>query len=264
MRHIIHRPMLSYFLAVMLAALCCLLCNCGVRYSGEAFKADTWPQTPAGKMLQAVLAPNAGVDAIKGLGRVKIRQDGQQDTFRALWIGRQPDQFRLEVLADTGQPIVSFASDGQRFYLLSYSENRLYSRQVSEDSLRRIISIDMTVADLLNLLSGRLPLQQDGYVSLDEGEAAGPMLIVEEKARKRIETIFLDASRDTVREFERRERNGDLLFRAVFEKNGETEGFQLPVSMTIYGDDGAEIQITVERCWVNPVLTQDQFILDAS
>jgi len=260
MRHMIHRPMLPCFLAV----LCCLLCHCSVRYSGEVPPSDAWLQTPAGKMLQEVLTPNSGVDAIKGLGRIKMWQDGQLSTFRALWIGRQPDQFRLEVLADTGQPLISFASDGRRFYLLSYSDNRLYNRKASENGLKRIISIDMTVADLLNLLSGRLPIQQGGDVRFDEGGDAGPALIVEGKACRCIETVFLDASRGTVRAFERRERNGKLLFRAIFEKSGETDGFQMPVSMTIYDDDGAKIQIAVERCWVNPVLTEDQFILDAS
>jgi hypothetical protein len=263
MRQIMLRPMLSCSLAGFLVVLCCFLCHCGVRYTGEV-PPDAGPPSPAEKLLQTILTPNAGVDAIKGLGRVNLWQDGQFNSFRAYWIGRQPDQFRLEVVADTGQPIFSFACDGRRFYFLSYSDNRLYRRKTSDNGLRRIISIDMAVADLLDLMSGRIPIQQGGDASLEENGTEGPLLIVEDRARKCIETAFLDASRTTVREFERRERNGKLLFRAVFEETGKTEGFQLPVSMTICNDDGAEIKITVERCWVNPELTEDQFILEAS
>jgi hypothetical protein len=34
--------------------------------------------------------------------------------------------------------------------------------------------------------------------------------------------------------------------------------------MTIDNDDGAEIKIFVERCWVNPELRGNQFVLEES
>ena len=254
----------SGLLAGLLAVLCCFLCHCGVKYSREAASTSTEPKTPAEKLLQTFLSSNDGLDTIKGLGRVKITQDGQLSSFRAAWIGRQPNQFRIEALAASGRPAISFSSDGTRFYFLSYSDGRLVRRKASENGLGRIVSIDMGVKDFLDLLSGRFPVQQGGGdVRLQENGDFGAILIVEGGACKCIERVFLNADRTRIVRFERRERGGKLLFRVDFGKIKETEGFQLPESMTITDNNGTEIQIAVERCWVNPELDEDAFVLKA-
>lgn len=249
------------FLPFGLVAACCFLCHCSARSPESLVPESDIGHSPAYSMLQSVLATNQQLDTIKGFGRVRLQQDNQLESFRAVWIGRQPDQFLLKVLTPTMQPYLSFACDGKRFYILSHSENKLRSRRANENSLKRIVDIDITLEDFLDLISGRLPVSQMGRVRLEEPVDSSPRLIVDDKELSYIDTISLDADRITASEFERRRRDGRLLFRVLFEERIENEGFRIPKALTIQDDNGRMIHISVEQTWVNQELSDDQFVL---
>lgn len=255
---------LRTFLSFILVVACCFLYSCSARAPRPLAPESDVSHALADSMLQSVLAANEGLYAVKGVGRVKLQLDGQPETFRALWIGRQPDQFLLKVLAITGQPILSFACDGNRIYFLSHSDNKLHRGRATENSLKRIVGIDITLEDFLDLISGQLPVHRGGSVRLEEPDDSGPLLILDGKGLKYIDTISLDIDRITVRGFERRERGGKLLFRVLIEKWRETDGFRLPETITIEDENGGMIHIAVQRVWVNPELSDDQFVLKAS
>lgn len=249
------------FLPFGLVAACCLLCHCSARSPGSLVPESDIRHSPAYSMLQSVLATNEQLDTIKGFGRVRLRQDNQLESFRAAWMGRQPNQFLLKVLTPTMQPYLSFACDGKRIYFLSHSDNKLHSRRANENSLKRIVHIDITLEDFLDLISGRLPVSQGARVRLEEPADSGPLLILDDKELEYIDTISLDVDRITVRGLERRRRNGRLLFSVSFEKRIENEGFWIPKSLTIQDDNGRMIHISVEQTWVNQELSDDQFVL---
>lgn len=251
-------------LSLGLVAACFFLCHCSARPPRTTLVESDAAHALAEGMLETVLAVNADLDAIKGIGRIKLQLENQPDTFRAIWIGGQPDKFLLKLLALTGQPIVSFACDGKNIYLLFHAKNKLHHRRATVNGLKRIVGIDITVADLLNLICGRIPVHQEGSVRLEETADSGPLLILDGKGRNCIETISLDIDRTAVRAYERRERNGKLIFRVLFEKLQETDGFRLPESITVQDDNGGMIHIAIERAWANPELTDDQFVLDVS
>jgi len=242
---------------------CCFLCHCGARHSGIAILETDDRVNEAGRLLRVVLDTNAQVNSIKGIGFVKMREGNQVNTFRAAWIGSRPRKFRLEILAATGQPVMSFASDGKRQYLLSYFDNRLYRKKTSEDGLKRLISITITPEDILDLLSGRLPVRPGSRAAIDHRDGSNtPILMVASPNGGDRESIFpVTDVGEAFHSMERRDRRGKLKFKAVFEKVREENGFQIPEVLTITNDNGAMIQITVERCWVNPVVTEDRFVL---
>ena len=247
-----------------LVAACLFLCHCSARAPIPVSVENDAARARAESMLASVLAVNANLESTKGIGRVKLQLDGQLDIFRAAWIGKQPDRLLLTVLSPTMQPVSSFSCDGERIYLLSYYDNKLHSWRATENGFKRIVGIDITVGDLLDLISGRLPVRETESVRLVESADSGPLLVLDGKGKTCIETISLDTDRTTVREFERRERGGKLLFRVLFEKLKETDGFRLPESLTVQDDNGNMIHIAIERTWVNPELTDDQFVLKAS
>jgi len=255
-----HRVLLCLGLVVS----CILFCHCSARPPGTLPPESELTDPLAEGLLQTVLSANSGLDAIKGMGRVKLRLDNQLNSFRAVWGGRQPDRFRLDILMLTGQPVISFACDGKLIYLLSYSDNKLYRRKATGNGLKRIIDIDITVADFLDLICGRLPIRRGGGARLVEDGQSGPLLVLDGRGRDFIDTISLDSDRRTPREFERREQSGKLLYRVVFESWGETDGFRLPDSITIQDDGGRMIHIDTERAWANPGLTDDKFVLNVS
>jgi hypothetical protein len=239
------------------------LCHCGARFTGALSPESGLEDPRAVRLLNTVLAANDGLESIKGMGRVKLRLDNQLQTFRAAWGGRQPDRFRLDVLVLTGQPVISFACDGDRIYLLSYQENKLYRSRASAKSLKRIISIDMTIEEFLDLVSGRIPVEREGGVRLEESTSdSGPRLVLDGRGRDHHDAVYLDTDRSTVRRFERRDRSGKLIYRVVFGNYGETDGFRLPESITIQDENGQMVHVDVERVWVNPDLTDEQFVLE--
>ena len=79
-------------LSIGLAAACCFLCHCGARSPKPIVPENDATLALAGSMLQSVLSVNRDLTTIKGIGRVKMRSDKQLDSFRAIWIGKQPDQ----------------------------------------------------------------------------------------------------------------------------------------------------------------------------
>ena len=251
------------FLVGFFFTTCCLLCHCGARQTGVSILETADQGNEAAQLLHIILNTNAQVNTIKGIGFVKIRQDNQLNTFRAAWIGSRPQKFRLEILAATGQPILSFASDGKQNYLLSYSDNRLYRKKASGNVLKRLISIAIAPEDILDLLSGRLPVPSDSRAVLEHlGGNDAPVLILHARKGGDSERIFHGTNAGTAfNEMERRDRRGTLKFKAVFEKMQEVEGVRIPKVLTIANDNGAMIQITVERCWVNPVVSEDRFVL---
>jgi len=251
------------FLVGCLLTACCFLCHCGVRHPGSQVFKTADRTNEAAQLLKTVLETNTQIRTIKGIGFVKLRQDNQLNSFRAAWIGSRPQKFRLEILAAIGQPVLSFASDGKRHYLLSYSDNRLYRRKASGNGLKRLIPIAITPEEILDLLSGRLPLHPDSRAAIEyrDGNSA-PMLVLEARKGGGLERIIPGVSGLTAfRGMERYDRRGRLKFKAVFEKMREIGGRQIPEVLTITNDKGAMIQITVQRCWVNPVVSDDRFIL---
>ena len=253
-----------FFLVGCLLSACCVLCHCGTRKPVAPVRQTAERAKEASRLLQKILDTNRQVDTIKGIGSVKIMQDGRLTSFRAAWMGSQPNKFRMEILASTGQPMLSFASNGKRNYLLSYADNRLFKRKASEKGLERFISILITPEDILDLLSGRLPVSPESLaVIVHPDENSPPALVLYDPKRGCRERIYPKTTAgSTFYRMERYDRKGRLKYRVVFEKVRETEDVRIPEELTISNDDGAMIQINIKRFWVNPVVPEDRFVLN--
>ena len=253
-----------FYLAGCLLSACCVLCHCSTRQPIALIHQTTEQAKEASRLMQKVLDTNRQVDTVKGIGSVKIMQDGHVTSFRAAWMGSQPNKFRMEVLASTGQPILSFASDGKRNYLLSYADNRLFKRKASEKGLERFISIVISPEDILDLLSGRFPVCPESRATIEYPDGnRSPVLVLYDHKRGYREKIYPKTKADsTSYRIERYDRKGRLKYRAVSEKVREIEDARIPEQLTISNENGAMIQIDIKRCWVNPVVSEDRFVLN--
>lgn len=249
--------------SVGIVCICLLLCNCGgISPRRISFDSAT-PLTRPEKILQNLLSENSDIRAIKGRGQVKLTQNNLTNSFLAYWMGKTPDQLRIEVRAVSGQALLSFASDGKRIYIYSYAEDRLYRKKASKGTMARIVSVEMTPEDFMDLLSGRIPVHQDGDVRMEQREGEGSLLIVDGRGRDYTDIISLDESGSGIREFQRREGDGQLIFRASFEGNMEEDGHHLPGIIALSNDKGASIDIRIEKCWINPEIDAEQFVLES-
>lgn len=215
------------------------------------------------ELLETVISTNQELESIKGIGRIELLLNNKPETFTATWGGLQPDRLRLDVLSPTGQPVISFACDGEQIYLLSYSDNKLYRRKAAGNGLKKIVAIDISVADFLDIICGRIPIGDIDGARMEEREDLGPLLVVHDRSRNYIDTIFFDMDQCTINEFERRSRSGKLLFHVVFESWMRVNGFSLPKSISIRDEKSGDVRVDARRVWVNPEMNDGQFVLEA-
>ena len=232
---------------LILAAL--LLSRCGMRRELPVSSPEALSR------LQEIRSVNETIDTLKGMGQIKVRQEKSLASFRAAFVGKRPDHFRLEILAVTGQPVLSFASDGNRFYLLSHSDEKLYQKKADEKGLGQFLPVSLTPEEILDLLCGRLPLSKDGHAHLTDGA-----LVVE--SRNTVDLVPL--TEDGFLTMERRDRKGSLLFTLRVEKTRTVDGKILPQLLTLSDSEGVLLQLTVETYWLNQAVPEDRFVLKGS
>ena len=239
------------------------MCRCTTIRPGSVVFETDGKTGEAAQLLKVLSDTNRQISTIKGKGFVKIKQGNQVNRFRAIWAGSRPNKFRLEILAATLQPVLSFASDGGRHYLLSYSDNRLYQRKASKNGLKRLVSLAVTPEEILDLIIGRLPVNPDSRAALEyRGGGNVPVLILEAPKTKDQERIIFGGNEGAIfKEMESYDRRGRLKYRAIFEKMQEVEGVKIPERLTVSDDSGSMIQITVEKCWINSDIPEDRFVL---
>ncbi len=85
----------------------------------------------ARELLTLLENQNRTLKTFKGTGRVTFRGDKKKKlTSRVVWIGAVPGKFRIAVRSFSGQPMISFAGDGQWFYFFSHVDSKFYKRSL--------------------------------------------------------------------------------------------------------------------------------------
>lgn len=213
-------------------------------------------------LIETLRQTNHGMSSFKGVGKFRFWDRTQSLSARAAWVGADEDRFRVEILGISGQPDRAMAGDGQWLYLLSKTEKRLFKQRSSDTDLGRLISIAIKPRDLVSLLAGRTPIPEYGFAELLSDPAHGLVLVLE-KNRHVVEKVFFSGDMPNVSRIERFDRNGELLFEALFEVMQDIDGYRVPKRLSIIGP-GAGLELTVERYWTFAKVSSETFKLDSS
>ena len=179
-----------------------------------------------------------------------------------MWIGETPGKLRLEVIGIHGQPVLSMASDGERFYAYSFSENKYYKRRIKDNSLQQFISIPIRLTTISQLLMGRIPVFPNENAAIVENETeSGYLLYIQEKATGRIQKLFLDDTQSDVFKIEYLTSNGSLLYRVMFGERNIIETVTIPTGFSVSTEEGDSLEIEVDRCWVDVSVNPSIFMI---
>ena len=181
-----------------------------------------------------------------------------------MWAGQQNKKLRLEIMGATGQPVFSFAYDGERIYLISHTENRFYSKRNSDVSLEKLISLPISVSDTLDLLAGRIPMEKEWLPSSvhvkEEGEQILVLKSLDRKAGHQIITI--ETASGIVRRIEAFDKDETLEYQAEFILMQTVSEFEVPRELRFSNGGQASLQLVVERFWPNVAINENLFALD--
>ena len=206
---------------------------------------------------------NTHLRSFKGTGRLRIKDVNGIQQVRFMWAGFQNEKLRLEIMGTIGQPIFSFACDGERIYLISHTENRFYSKRESNANLEKLITLPITVSTCLDLMAGRIPLETHLLpVAVQEEKQGQQILVLKCMDRKKGgQRIFIDTSSGSVRRVEAYDRDEMLVYRAEFVRMQHVSGFEVPGELRISNGNNASLQLVVDRFWPNAAVAEDLFKL---
>ena len=207
---------------------------------------------------------NSQLDSFKGTGRMRIENQNGIQRARIMWAGYQNEKLRLEIMGATGQPVFSFAYDGERIYLISHAENRFYSKRSSEASLEKLISLPITVSASLDLLAGRIPSEEHLLpISVRVKEEGEQILILKSLERKAgHQKITIDTASGIVRQIEVFGKGERLEYQVEFIYMQTVSGFEVPRELRFSNGSQASLQLVVERFWPNVAIPESLFVLE--
>ncbi len=243
--------------------------GCSSFLAGRSRETAEAPEAAAGVEAQALLAElsrqNASLKSFKGLGKIKVWQNGQvKIDERVAWVGSEHNKLSI-VLMISGYPAVKMTSDGKWFYYYEAGDGKPIYKKIpaNEASLKHIISIPIQASDILDLLAGRVPLRKNNRAELHQQDTgAGYILTLKKWWGEVVEKIFLDESKKRVRAVEYYSRTGSLAYRVRFEEMQTVNGYLVPARLSISNGKDADFQLDVYRYYTDVPVTASMFVLN--
>jgi outer membrane biogenesis lipoprotein LolB len=205
---------------------------------------------------------NTELLTFKGTGKLKLWKNEKNHVVRAAWTGARPDKIRIVIQGITGVPVAGMAADGTWYYLLSYSQNSFYKAEVHNPDLEKLVSIPVTVEDVISLVSGAVPIRS--YLSSElvrvSAESGYILSLIGENGIA-VEKLHLDETRTHVQRIEMFTPKGLLAYRVDFNDEIESDGFRVPDRLVFSNDDGAGFQLDMDKFWPNAPVSSDMFVI---
>jgi hypothetical protein len=216
-------------------------------------------------VLPALGSKNAKLMNFKGIGNIKVRQNGKiRIDERIAWIGSETVKLSIVVLI-SGLPAVKIANDGKWFYYYEARQDQpIYKKIPATDAtLQRIVSIPIKISDIVQLLAGRAPLRGHHSASLHrQSTGAGYILILKKRWWGIVEKVFLAEDKAQVHQVEFFNRSGALIYRARFDEMQIINGYQVPSRLSISDGEGITIQLEIQQYLADVPVSPSMFVLN--
>ena len=255
---------LNYLVAILVISFTIIATGCSTLKQRAEGPLATTISPEAEALFNRLRSQNSQLQSFKGTGRMRIENQNGIQQARIMWAGYQNEKLRLEIMGATGQPVFSFAYDGERIYLISHTENRFYSKRSSDASLEKLISLPISVSDTLDLLVGRIPMEKECLpISVHVKEEGEQILVLKSLERKAgHQKITIDTASGSVRRIEAFDKDESLEYQAEFIRMQNVSGFEVPKELRFSDGSQASLQLFVERFWPNVALPESLFELD--
>ena len=153
-----------YFKLLGLFGVIVLMTSCGLYRNRIQPEKDT---QEIKRLLEHIEKQNRSILSLKGIGKVSSRGLSNNNmNERVAFLAQQPDRLRIEILGPFG-PLIRFSTDGEWVYFTHQMMKKVYKKKASASIFRRYLPIPLIPSDVIDLLSGRIPIQAHQYVEVE-------------------------------------------------------------------------------------------------
>lgn len=216
----------------------------------------------AERVVDTLRQTNADLTRFKCVGKMTLSGPNRPtQSFRAAMAGQLADHLRIDMFAPFGGSAGTVSSDGKYLFLVMHPSGEYYKKRFGSGSLRRMIQIDITVGDLLELLVGRIPMDADFSARLmpDEDEAQTHLALVDRWGKTR-QRITVDQSFHPVRSvwFD---SSHNPVYSLMVTGRQVLDGYVLPKRIDLSVASGERVSIVLDRYETNARFDESLFII---
>jgi hypothetical protein len=215
----------------------------------------------AEQVVAGLRSSNTGLTRFTCVGRITMSGLNQPaQSFRAAIAGQLSDRLRIDMLAPFGGSAGTVSSDGKHLFLVMHPSREYYKKRFGNGSLERMIKIDVTVGDLLQLLVGRLPIDDELSARLidDANNAHRHLVLVDRRGLIRQRVTFNDAMHPVASAWFDDRQN--LIYSLMVKGTQNIDGFVLPKRIELSGASGERVSVDLDRYEANTRFDQKLFV----
>ncbi len=221
---------------------------------------DTQPDPAVERLVAGLQQTNAELKRFTCVGRLTLSgPNGPAQSFRAAMAGQLADRFRIDMLSAFGGSAGTVASDGQHLFWAMHTSGEYHKRRLGDGNLRRLIHLNLSVGDLLELLVGRIPMDRSRFArAYPDTDGVHTHLDWVDRWGQTRQRITLDETLHPVRA-QWFDGSGDPAHRVVLSGRQTIDGFVLPRQIDLFGPLGEQVSLRLERYTANAPLDETLF-----
>lgn len=208
-------------------------------------------------------AYNVGLDRFKAVGRlILVESNGLRQSYRIAAAGLLPGNLRIDLLAPFGGSAMSVACDGRHLFAVRHAPREYHRWSTGNCSLKRFVGMSLNVSDVLALMTGRVPLEEERSARFEPAtqDAPATLRLYDRRGRLRQQIAMDTAGRPVSSVW----KDGDGRTVLSLTMTGEqiVDGFSLPRRIAVNAASGQRLDISLSRYMVNPDLDSSLFVLE--
>ena len=214
------------------------------------------------QLMDRVTEANKELETFTGMGKVTVNsQDTQRVYNRAVWVGAEPGRLRFAFRSPAGMPVFSMSCDETWVAALNHTDGQYYRRKIGNNSMSRLLPVEIKCADLYGLMAGRPPRIEYDAVQRDEPtdeDAEDIVLVLKRRFRGAVARIGLDRETGDFRSIEMLDIGGKRRYLARLQSMKTFGDYRLPVTILLTGPSGS-LELNVKRITPGAAIKDDLF-----
>ncbi len=218
-------------------------------------------------LFERTKAANPVHDVLRGQARVSVSSLSDNYRVTEMVFAKRPSFLRLETVGPLGQTLLFLATDLKKVFIYSPTENRYYSGLASKKNLSLLVPLPFKAADIIELLQGRVDL--DNYfpksMSFDELKGIYELTVSPLESGRGMALLTVDGRTFSILAMKLYDSENNLIIDGTFRDFEAPTNTAVPMTMAYkVPDEGTFVKIGIEYADVdvNAPIDDSRFVLD--
>lgn len=231
--------------------------GCAVKQQTGPFK----PSPEAAYFLDQLAQSSQVHTAVKGIGHFKVVTEDKAISGRLAWVARRPDKLRLTIIDPSGRPAALLVTNGETVWLDLRSEGKQYTKSARRFSLKRLVGIDVTLDDVIEVLLNGIPIRPYHTVEMNTSERPETARFLSVNGRP-VTVIRYQTAPFFITQANYYDRAPALFLSLTRRLGSGVDATLFPKELDFQDQDRNRFSLRVDRFWVDSEIKTDLFQLD--